>query len=309
MKIHLILSVLFAFAAISSAVTQEQDAVSQNTVQIPAATPTFYHNLQYGFCFRFSADWSYYIVAESWSGTVLDAQKNESGPELLIRSREWTAEHPYQDIPIMIFTPSQWKLVEADNLSVSAAPIGPAELGRNKNYVFALPPRWIGFTEVDGQDLVQALMSQHPFQAPCEPIVYRNMQYGFCFLLPADWKGYSILTHEWSGWSGPPDTGKMMHGPELVIRHPAWTEANPYQDIPIMVFTQAQWREKEKNGLITSAYGADWGTFGSNARYVFKQPDRWIGYTDAKGQDELQALMSEHPLQAQCGKIREQPRK
>ncbi len=25
------------------------------------------------------------------------------------------------------------------------------------------------------------------------PIVYHNMQYGFCFLLPADWKGYTIV--------------------------------------------------------------------------------------------------------------------
>jgi len=38
----------------------------------------------------------------------------------------------------MIFTPSQWKLVAAENMAVSAAPIGPAELGQNKNYVFAI---------------------------------------------------------------------------------------------------------------------------------------------------------------------------
>jgi hypothetical protein len=67
----------------------------------------------------------------------------------------------------MIFTPSQWKIVAADNMAVSAAPIGPAELGSNKSYVFALPPRWIGFYDVKGIDEVQTLMNQNPFQAPC----------------------------------------------------------------------------------------------------------------------------------------------
>jgi len=53
-------------------------------------------------------------------------------------------------------------------MAVSAAPIGPAELGRNKSYVFALPPRWIGFwADVKGMDEVQTLMNQNPFQAPC----------------------------------------------------------------------------------------------------------------------------------------------
>jgi len=141
------------------------------------------------------------------------------------------------------------------------------------------------------------------------PIVYRNTQYGFCFRLPADWKGYTIKTNEWSGWSGPPDTGKMMHGPRLVIRHPAWTDDDPYQDIPIMVLTRAQWREKEEYGLIASPYGVDWGPFGSNARYVFKQPDRWLGYTELKGWREVADLMMSHPFQAPCAKSKTPPAK
>ena len=67
----------------------------------------------------------------------------------------------------MVFTPEIWKLVDAGEISVSAAPFGPGELGRNRNYVFALPPRWIGFTDAAGQDEVQALMSQDPFESPC----------------------------------------------------------------------------------------------------------------------------------------------
>jgi hypothetical protein len=150
-----------------------------------------------------------------------------------------------------------------------------------------------------GQDAASKITAQTPISTP---IVYRNTKYGFCFRLPADWKGYAVITGKWSGSS--PGTGKEMQGPLLLIRHPAWTEDDPYQDIPIMIFTQDQWRDKEAHGLITSTFGADWGTFGSNAKYVFKQPDRWVGYTDDKGWREVEDLMMTHPFQAPCSKSR-----
>lgn len=134
----------------------------------PIPTPIVYHNTQYGFCFLLPADWKgYTIVMETWNGTVLDAPKTESGPQLLIRNPKWTKDDPWQDIPILIFTPSQWKLVAAENLAVSAAPIGPAKLGQNKSYAFALPPRWMGFTDAKGQDELRTFMSQNPLEAPC----------------------------------------------------------------------------------------------------------------------------------------------
>jgi hypothetical protein len=149
-----------------------QEANSPSPAPVPLSTPFVYHNTQYGFCFLLPADWKgYTIVTETWSGTVLNTQKTtqktESGPQLLIRNPKWTKDDPWQDIPIMIFTPSQWKLVAAENMAVSAAPIGPAELGQDKSHVFALPPRWIGFYDVKGIDEVQTLMNQNPFEAPC----------------------------------------------------------------------------------------------------------------------------------------------
>lgn len=134
------------------------------------------------------------------------------------------------------------------------------------------------------------------------PIVYRNTEYGFCFWLPQDWKGYRIVVDKWAGAvPGIEDPAKMVHGPEILIRNSAWRADDPWQDIPIMVFTRAQWRAKEKNGLILSAAGTDWGPWGSNARYVFKQPDRWIGYAEPKGWREVESLMMTHPFQASCG--------
>jgi hypothetical protein len=168
MKARSVHALLLACAATSSVVAQGQGASRQIAAPISIATPIVYRNSQYGFCFLLPADWAgYTIVAETWSGTVLDSQKTEHGPQLLIRNPKWTEGDHWQDIPIMIFTPSQWKIIEADNMAVSAAPIGPSELGKNEDYVFALPPRWIGFYDVKGMDEVQTLINQNPFEAPC----------------------------------------------------------------------------------------------------------------------------------------------
>jgi len=137
--------------------------------KVAAAQATIvYRNTQYGFCFVLPKSWrGYRIVAEQWNGTILSSGEAVRGPQLLIRNPKWTKEAPYQDIPIMVFTPAEWQHVENDDMSVSAAPIGPAELGQNSRYVFALPPRWIGFYDTLGQDEVSAWMNQNRLQAPC----------------------------------------------------------------------------------------------------------------------------------------------
>ena len=168
MRSNLIPAFLLVCAAIVPISGPAQGASPQSAAPAPLPTPIVYRNLQYGFCFLLPADWKgYTIVVDQWSGNVLDKPQKESGPQLSIRNPKWTKADPWQDIPIMIFTPSQWKLVAADNLAVSAAPIGPSVLGQNEGYVFALPPRWIGFYDVKGIDEVQTLMNQNPFQAPC----------------------------------------------------------------------------------------------------------------------------------------------
>ena len=137
----------------------------------PAAPPQsaiVYRNTQYGFCFVLPSSWKgFTIVTEKWSGSDFSSGQVVHGPQLLIRHPKWTAEHPYQDIPIMVFTPAQWQQVEAVTMSVSAAPIGPEELGQNSKYVFALPPRWIGFTDDLGWQDLESWMEQNRLQAPC----------------------------------------------------------------------------------------------------------------------------------------------
>jgi hypothetical protein len=64
----------------------------------------------------------------------------------------------------MVFTKAQWQLIEEHRLIVSAAGIGPGEIGRNKKYVFALPPRY-NYALIDGWEEVYEIIQNHPLHA------------------------------------------------------------------------------------------------------------------------------------------------
>ena len=83
---------------------------------------------------------------------------------ITIRNPQWTPANPTQDIPIMIFTPSEWSAVASETLAVGAAPIPPSELGANANYVFALPARY-NYAFPSGWQEVQSIMQSDPLQA------------------------------------------------------------------------------------------------------------------------------------------------
>src|SRR5665648_310054 len=70
--------------------------------------------------------------------------------------------------------------------------------------------------------------------------IYQNTEYGFSFSLPESWKGYTIVTDKWEGLAIR-DSKVIETGILINIRHPNWTSANPWQDIPIMIFTLSQW--------------------------------------------------------------------
>ena len=133
------------------------DGVS-NTVIINTES-IVYNNSQYSFKFTLPKSWEgYTIVTDKWIGTGLNGTGSgivvETGPMVSIRPPQWTSQAPRQDIPIMIFTMAQWTKLQAEEFSVGAAPIPPSEIGRNSNYVFALPARYnyafpVGFEEVE----------------------------------------------------------------------------------------------------------------------------------------------------------------
>ncbi len=115
-----------------------------------------YRNSIYGFELIMPSVWGNYSVNEDvWQGNVIDESlktyaKSQFGPLVIIKNPQTNSNQQWQDIPIMVFTPDVWKLVEEEKVSVSAAPISPAKIGESAKYVFATPPRWYGFTDAIG---------------------------------------------------------------------------------------------------------------------------------------------------------------
>jgi hypothetical protein len=174
MRIALAVASLLACMLTLVGCTEPQWTVDTPVTPAASAKPTAraststYHNAQYGFCFALPTSWKgYTVVTQQWRGLILSSGHIVNGPQLLIRNPKWTQGNPYQDIPIMVFTPAQWKQVDDVEMSVSAAPIGPAKLGQTSRYVFALPPRWIGFTDAAGAQDLESWMEKDRLRAPC----------------------------------------------------------------------------------------------------------------------------------------------
>ena len=135
------------------------------------------------------------------------------------------------------------------------------------------------------------------------PVEYRNTQYGFTFSLPADWKGYSIVTEKWQGFpistgnASSSTTSAAVYGPELLIRNPLWTAKNPRQDIPIMIFTTAQWGLVQQMKLSVGAAPVPPSELGHNSTYVFALPARY-NYAFQTGYQEVEKILAGKPLQA-----------
>lgn len=132
-----------------------------------------YSNKDYGFNFTLPSDWKgYTIIKDTWEGKPLSGKQSgkvtQKGAVLLLRNPKWTKKNPYQDIPIMIFTKKQWKLIEKEELAVSAAPVGPSKLGSNSKYVFALPARY-NFAFPAGYEEVEKIIKNSPL-TPTENI-------------------------------------------------------------------------------------------------------------------------------------------
>ena len=120
-------------------------------------------------------------------------------------------------------------------------------------------------------------------------ILYRNSKYGFSLVLPASWKGYTASWSRWEGsvFDGNGELKQVLHGPELRIRHPKWTEDNPREDLPVMIFTIPQWRQEP---IVSAApFGA--GKLGRNRKYVFGVPPRW-DYDFAEGWEEAGKILT-----------------
>lgn len=98
-----------------------------------------YRNAKYGFCFSLPESWrGFSIVIDRWRGntTVLHGE----------------------------VTAPQWRSPQREEFWVSAAPIGPTELGRNRRCVFALPARY-NYAFPTGYEEVEQILRGNPLHA------------------------------------------------------------------------------------------------------------------------------------------------
>ena len=106
-----------------------------------------------------------------------------------------------------------------------------------------------------------------------------------------------VGTWEGGDESGPHGYVATQHGPLLSIRHPQWTVAVPRQDIPIMVFTLAQWSALQQEQFHIGPAPIGPSELGRNAKYVFALPARYMNELPA-GYEEVEQIMSRNPLRA-----------
>jgi hypothetical protein len=137
---------------------------------LPITSPIIsieYRNTEYGFSFSLPISWKgYSIITDTWQG-YNNGDSNltvEEGPIISIRHPLWTTKNPRQDIPIWVFTISQWNSFQQNQYSISAGGI-TEELGRNAKYVFALYSRY-NFAELPGFEEVITIFEGKPLHVP-----------------------------------------------------------------------------------------------------------------------------------------------
>jgi hypothetical protein len=118
-------------------------------------------------------------------------------------------------------------------------------------------------------------------------VSYVNAEYGFRFDLPDDWKGFSI---EIGHWGSDKETGPLLR-----IRNPRYTNSEPTEDIPIMVFTRREWKRVVSGDLIVSAAPIAPAEIARNSRYVFALPPRW-SYDELDGVEEVGKILAGKPM-------------
>lgn len=139
------------------------------------------------------------------------------------------------------------------------------------------------------QQTQPAIQKHQDAPKPARTIEYKNTNYGFSLSMPESWEGYRVLWSEWEG-NVVGDDGNVAHvfrGPRLEIRHPKWTQQTPHEDMPIMIFTIAQWNE----GPIVSAAPFGPTELGRNRKYVFAVPPRW-DYNFSEGYEEAEKILT-----------------
>lgn len=126
---------------------------------------------------------------------------------------------------------------------------------------------------------------------------YINNEHGFIFRLPNTWQGYFIIKDTWTGNLITDSSNSNYSGPKIIIRHPLWTEENPRQDIPVMIFTPYEWSLILQESLAIGAAPIAPSEIGRNDKYIFALPARY-NYAFPVGYEEVENILQSNSLVA-----------
>jgi hypothetical protein len=143
---------------------------------------------------------------------------------------------------------------------------------------------------VDGKSWQQTFQIFDPFHPTAS--VYTNSSFRLSVSLPISWNGYSATIQEWQGFIND-ETGEHLavQGPGILIRHPLWSQNNPRQDVPILIFTIQQWQDLLQDKFHIGAAPIGPSELGRNAMFVFALPARY-NYAYLPGWEEVEKIVN-----------------
>lgn len=130
-----------------------------------------YTNTEYGFEISFPDSWIGYSVTESlWSGFssdgTIDCANYCKGAMFIFKNNKLYNEKKFKGIPIMVMSSDIWNLMEQEKILYGAGPVNPGKIGQNGKFVFAMPPRWYGFSDIlDSKEIEEILKITKTFKA------------------------------------------------------------------------------------------------------------------------------------------------
>ena len=130
------------------------------------------------------------------------------------------------------------------------------------------------------------------------PLRYRDARYGLTFFLPSSWRGYSVSVQELEDetYSSAKDKQVIVgHTPMITLQHPQWQATAPYQDIPILVFTRAQWDALHQGQLWPSLFaGGVMDELWHDQRFVFAMSSRYNAADGVRGWKEAADIVEQN---------------
>lgn len=120
-----------------------------NTLHQPAGLPVRYANAQCGLTISLPSNWrAFQVSVQQWQGETYLASSDrtvviEHGPLITLRHPKWQPNAPYQHIPVLVFTRSQWDSLHQGKFWPSLYAGGfMEELWHNQRNVFAISSRY-----------------------------------------------------------------------------------------------------------------------------------------------------------------------